>query len=59
VWLVVPLILSSWLLRTVLYWAKPRYGYFIHVMLIFVAVIALAAIIDANRSTRGAGADGR
>jgi len=52
VWLVAPLIVSSWLLRTVLYWAKPRYGYFIHVMLVFVAAIALAAIIDANRSTR-------
>ncbi len=51
VWLIVPLILSSWVLRTVLYWAKPRYGYFIHVMLIFTAALALAAIVDTNRRT--------
>jgi len=49
VWLVLPLIASSWILRTVIYWAKPRYGYFIHVMLVFVAAIALSAIVDSNR----------
>lgn len=57
-WLVVPLILSSWVLRTVLYWAKPRYGYFLHVMLVFIAALALMPIIDANRraSRRAVGA---
>ena len=48
-WLIVPLIGSSWILRTVLYWAKPRYGYFIHVMLVFIAAIALSSIVEANR----------
>ena len=52
VWLIVPLLLSSWGLRTVLYWAKPRYGYFIHVLLVFIAALALVPIIDANRRTR-------
>lgn len=51
VWLVVPLIASSWILRTVIYWAKPRYGYFIHVMLVFIAAIALSAIVETNRRT--------
>ncbi len=49
IWLVIPLIASSWVLRTVIYWAKPRYGYFIHVMLVFLAAIALSAIVDANQ----------
>jgi 4-amino-4-deoxy-L-arabinose transferase-like glycosyltransferase len=48
-WLVLPLIASSWILRTVIYWAKPRYGYFIQVMLVFLAAIALSAIVDSNR----------
>jgi 4-amino-4-deoxy-L-arabinose transferase-like glycosyltransferase len=49
IWLILPLIASSWILRTVLYWAKPRYGYFIHVMLVFIAALAIAAIIESNR----------
>jgi hypothetical protein len=49
IWLIVPLIASSWLLRTVLYWAKPRYGYFINVMLVFIAALAISAIIESNR----------
>ena len=57
VWLVVPLVLSSWGLRTVLYWAKPRYGYFIHVLLVFIAALALVPIIDANHRTDRPSAD--
>jgi 4-amino-4-deoxy-L-arabinose transferase-like glycosyltransferase len=49
IWLIVPLIASSWLLRTVIYWAKPRYGYFINVMLVFVAALAISAIIGSNK----------
>lgn len=49
IWLVIPLIASSWVLRTVIYWAKPRYGYFIQVMLVFVAALAVSAIVDTNR----------
>jgi len=47
--LIVPLIASSWVLRTVIYWAKPRYGYFMMVMLVFIAAIALSAIVATNR----------
>lgn len=50
VWLIVPLIASSWLLRSVLFWAKPRYGYFITVMLVFVAAISITALLDSNRT---------
>ncbi len=49
VWLILPLIASTWILRTVIYWAKPRYGYFLSVMLVFVAAIAVAAIMETNR----------
>jgi 4-amino-4-deoxy-L-arabinose transferase-like glycosyltransferase len=49
VWLVVPLIASTWILRTVIYWAKPRYGYFLSVMLVFIAAIALSAIVETNQ----------
>ena len=49
VWLVVPLMAASWFLRTAVYWAKPRYGYFISVLLVFIAALALAAIIDTNQ----------
>jgi 4-amino-4-deoxy-L-arabinose transferase-like glycosyltransferase len=49
VWLILPLIASTWILRTVVYWAKPRYGYFLSVMLVFIAAIAVAAIVDTNR----------
>jgi 4-amino-4-deoxy-L-arabinose transferase-like glycosyltransferase len=49
VWLILPLIASTWILRTVIYWAKPRYGYFLSVMLVFIAAIAVAAIVDTNR----------
>lgn len=52
VWLVIPLIASSWVLRTMIYWAKPRYGYFIQVMLVFVAAVALSAIVDTNRRAK-------
>lgn len=55
VWLVAPLIVSSWLLRTVLFWAKPRYGYFITVMLVFVAALSVTAILDSNRRLRSDG----
>jgi len=47
--LALALIASSWLLRTVIYWAKPRYGYFINVMLVFVAALAISAIIGSNK----------
>ncbi len=49
VWLILPLIASTWILRTIIYWAKPRYGYFLSVMLVFIAAIAVAAIVDTNR----------
>ena len=49
VWLILPLIASTWILRTVIYWAKPRYGYFLSVMLVFIAAIAVDAIVDTNR----------
>ena len=49
IWLVIPLIASTWILRTVIYWAKPRYGYFLSVMLVFIAAIALSAIVETNR----------
>jgi 4-amino-4-deoxy-L-arabinose transferase-like glycosyltransferase len=49
IWLILPLIASTWILRTVIYWAKPRYGYFLSVMLVFIAAITLAAIVDTNR----------
>lgn len=49
IWLIVPLIASSWILRTVIYWAKPRYGYFIQVILVFVAALAVSAIVDLDR----------
>ena len=49
VWLFLPLIASTWILRTVIYWAKPRYGYFLSVMLVFIAAIAVAAIVETNR----------
>ena len=49
IWLIVPLIASSWILRTVIYWAKPRYGYFINVMLVFLAALAISAIIESNK----------
>ena len=49
VWLILPLIASTWILRTVVYWAKPRYGYFLSVMLVFIAAIAVGAIVETNR----------
>lgn len=49
VWLIIPLIASTWILRTVIYWAKPRYGYFITVMLVFAAAIAIDRVIDLLR----------
>ncbi len=49
IWLILPLIASTWILRTVIYWAKPRYGYFLSVMLVFIAAIAIDAIVDSNR----------
>ncbi|MEZ5176167.1 MAG: glycosyltransferase family 39 protein [Acidimicrobiia bacterium] len=61
IWLIVPLIVSTWMLRTVVYWAKPRYGYFLHVMLVFVAAITISALVEANRGARieGTGAQQR
>ncbi len=47
--LVLPLILSSWVLRTVIYWAIPRYGYFISVMLIFFSALTIDALIGLSR----------
>jgi 4-amino-4-deoxy-L-arabinose transferase-like glycosyltransferase len=43
--LLVPLILSSWVLRTVIYWAQPRYAYFITAMMIFLAALVLDTLI--------------
>ncbi|MCB1247723.1 MAG: glycosyltransferase family 39 protein [Acidimicrobiia bacterium] len=50
--LIVPLIASTWILRTVIYWAKPRYGYFITAMLIFAAAITIDRVIVVVRRTR-------
>jgi len=47
--LVLPLIVSSWALRTVIYWAIPRYGYFISVMLVLFSVLTIDALIGVTR----------
>ena len=47
--LVLPLIVSSWVLRTVIYWAIPRYGYFISVMLVLFAALTIDALIGVTR----------
>lgn len=48
--LLVPLIFLSWVWRTVLFWATPRYGYFILVMLVFFAATTIDTLIRAGRS---------
>ncbi len=47
--LVLPLIVSSWALRTVIYWAIPRYGYFISVMLVLFSALTIDALIGVTR----------
>lgn len=47
--LIVPLAVSSWVLRTVIYWAKPRYAYFITVMAVIVAAVTIEALLSASR----------
>ncbi|GMQ85605.1 MAG: hypothetical protein BMS9Abin07_1172 [Acidimicrobiia bacterium] len=47
--LILPLIVSSWVLRTVIYWAIPRYGYFISVMLVFFSALTIDALIGVAR----------
>ncbi|MEZ5175702.1 MAG: glycosyltransferase family 39 protein [Acidimicrobiia bacterium] len=47
--LIIPLAVSSWLLRTVIYWAKPRYAYFVTVILIFVAAFTIDVLVGSNR----------
>lgn len=44
-WLVVPLAISSWGLRTIVYWAMPRYAYFITVMFTFAAALTLVTLL--------------
>lgn len=43
--LIVPLAVSSWGLRTILYWAKPRYAYFLTVMLVVAATVVLHRLV--------------
>lgn len=50
--LIIPLALSSWILRTVVYWAMPRYAYFVTVMLIFIAAFTVTQLLDANQARR-------
>lgn len=47
--LVLPLVVSSWALRTVIYWAIPRYGYFISVMLVLFSALTIDALIGVTR----------
>ncbi len=52
--LILPLILSSWVLRTVIYWAQPRYRYFIDVMLTLVVAVTLVALWEWRQSRAAA-----
>lgn len=45
-WLVVvPLVATSWFLRTVIYWAQPRYRYFTDVLLLLLVAVAVAQLV--------------
>lgn len=46
--LVLPLIGSVWVLRTVIYWAKPRYRYGADVMIVFLAALVLWTLLSAE-----------
>lgn len=48
--LIIPLALSSWGLRTVIYWAMPRYAYFVTVMFIFLAAFTVTQLLDVNQA---------
>lgn len=48
--LIIPLALSSWVLRTVVYWAMPRYAYFVTVMFIFIAAFTVTQLLEANQA---------
>lgn len=48
--LLVPLVASTWVLRTVIYWAKPRYRYFLDVVLVFFAAFVVWLLLRAWRS---------
>lgn len=47
-WLIVPLCVSSWMLRTVIYWAMPRYAYFITSMFVFAAALTIDRLLAAG-----------
>jgi hypothetical protein len=47
--LLMPLIVLSWVWRTVLFWGAPRYGYFIVVMLVFFSALTIDTLIRAGR----------
>ena len=53
--LILPLAISSWGLRTVVYWAMPRYAYFITVLMIFAAGQAIDTMVRGVESSRLAG----
>ena len=48
--LVLPLIGSVWVLRTIIYWAKPRYGYTAGVMLVFLAALVIWVLVARGRT---------
>jgi hypothetical protein len=51
--MVLPLIGTTWFLRTVVYWAKPRYRYFADVMLVFLAALVIWILARGDPAIRG------
>ena len=47
--MILPLVLSSWILRTVIYWATPRYAYFITALMVLAAALTVDALLRASR----------
>ena len=49
-WLaIIPLMATSFFVRTVIYWAQPRYRYFVDVLLLLLVAIAVAQLVRPPR----------
>jgi 4-amino-4-deoxy-L-arabinose transferase-like glycosyltransferase len=51
-WLLVPLVISSWGLRTVIYWGMPRYAYFITVLFVIASGMTIDLMLRGAESMR-------